>query len=156
MLDYQKACDMVRRVRIKAGHFEKVYVTKMQRDFLPPGESTPMGIAVAHDYSIHMVIDPFIDHIFTDQEIEAGIAHEFGHLVNGHLLRAAESDEEFRQREFEADQFATSIGYGRALMELLRKVMPTENPNGKHPKVLERANRVQYALVELEDQKKAA
>lgn len=80
-------------------------------------------------------------------EIEASIAHEIGHVVNGDttIHNMSISHEESRLMEIRADQFAARYGYGDKLKSFLARVKETPHYEEgiTHPTYVDRVKAIE-------------
>lgn len=86
----------------------------------------------AYTNGVQVVVPTWVRDSLTQDELKAVIAHELGHIARRHawwnvglaclFLFVCMSEERRRTQEFEADDYAASLGYGLALASALRKL----------------------------------
>lgn len=77
--------------------------------------------AAANSDDATILVNPRELQAFSVPELEAILAHEFGHLVLKHGSPDGLSSHELHSNELAADQFAKSIGYGHTLADVFKR-----------------------------------
>ena len=79
--------------------------------------------ACLEDKKLLILMDHYWDKVLTDDELQAVVAHELGHICLGHVQNPAKSDSESLKQEIEADSFSVLMGSKpAALMSALVKI----------------------------------
>jgi len=127
---------------------QRVGVSKPAVVVFPPWQSDVSPVAASYSDKIDAyrveVYTSRLDAFQNQEQFEAGIAHELGHITLDHSKKALEVT---RRHETEADVFAARHGYAEALESYFASNGANFDPNDKtHPNPAARVRSIKRAI----------